>query len=311
MNRSLVRAAACTLAAAALILVLLAVPASSPSQAASFTFSGSNCTSFSWDASSNTLTCNSSSPGTFGCSISASPSASTTVTTAVTLTANCSDQAGSIAYTWTAAANAAGCPSIASGASQETLTAPGGTTTLSCGYNLSANDGATTATANKTVSYSSGGGGGGGGGSIQCAGFATTQVIDIKWGSAATATTSSFGANDAIVVRFTTSTPITTSIAKGYVKAAQFVDGDTGRTGTLSETYCDFSGGLPIPGSTLTSAFFNDVAPTIYFSLSTVKTGYPTLQPGKMYYFNIKNASCSSLSGTCNMSITLSKPSGT
>src|SRR5437773_6391196 len=141
MNRSLVRAAACTLAAAALILVLLAVPASSPSQAASFTFSGSNCTSFSWDASSNTLTCNSSSPGTFGCSISASPSASTTLTTAVTLTANCSNQAVSIAYTWTAAANAAGCPSIASGASQETLTAPGGTTTLSCGYNLSANDG--------------------------------------------------------------------------------------------------------------------------------------------------------------------------
>src|SRR5437879_5339984 len=163
MNRSLVRPAACALAAAAFTLVLLAVPASSPS-AQTITLSGFGCSgTVAWNSANNTLTCQTSG-GTFGCSISASPSASTTVTTPVTLTANCSNAAGSVTYTWTAGANVAACPTIASGASQEPLTAPGGTTALSCGYNLSANDGATTATTNKTVSYSTGGGGGGGGG---------------------------------------------------------------------------------------------------------------------------------------------------
>src|SRR5437667_8645110 len=120
MNRSLVRPAAHALAAAAFTLILLAVPASSPS-AQTITLSGFGCSgTVAWNSASNTLTCQTSG-GTFGCSIGALPSAPS-LTQAVTLTANCSNAASAnIAYTWTAGANAAGCPSIGSGASQEIL----------------------------------------------------------------------------------------------------------------------------------------------------------------------------------------------
>src|SRR6266446_3598790 len=161
MNRSLFRAAACTLAAVAATLALLAVPASSPSQAASFTFSDPNCSSFSFDGS--TLTCNTSG-GTFSCSISTSNSAPT-LATAVTLTANCSGAAGSVTYTWSGRqANGGGCPTTASTTSQASLAAATGSTAISCIYDLNASDGTTPVTPSKTVSYTTGGGGGGGGG---------------------------------------------------------------------------------------------------------------------------------------------------
>ena len=59
MNRSLFRATASTCAAAALTFTFLAVPASSPSQAASLTISDSNCDSFTLTgtAPNQTLNC--------------------------------------------------------------------------------------------------------------------------------------------------------------------------------------------------------------------------------------------------------------
>src|SRR5437867_365487 len=131
MNRSLVRPAACALAAATFTLILLAVPASSAS-AQTITLSGFGCSgTVAWNSSSNTLTCQTST-GTFGCSsISANPSAPA-LTQAVTLTANCSNNVGSIAYTWSASlANAGGCPSLASTAAQPILAVPTATSAVS------------------------------------------------------------------------------------------------------------------------------------------------------------------------------------
>src|SRR5439155_26008139 len=123
------------------------VPAISPSQAATFTFNNPNCSSFSFDPIANTLTCNSTSPPTFGCSITASPSAPT-LTQPVTLTATCSNAAtgGTVTYTWSNATNAGGCPAIALPAttSSAALVAPTATSAVNCTYNLSASDGTTT-----------------------------------------------------------------------------------------------------------------------------------------------------------------------
>ena len=344
MNRSLVRPAACALAAAAFTLTLLAVPASSPS-AQTITLSGFGCSgTVAWNSASNTLTCQTST-GTFGCSISATPSASTTVTTAVTLTANCSNAAGSIAYTWTAGANAAGCPSIASGASQEPLAAPGGTTALSCGYNLSANDGATTATTNKTVSYSTGGGGGGGGGggnvdTSACVALGlNAKVIVANWNGAQIDTglngVPSFGPNDALIVQFTTGSFTTSTLTGlGSISGVEFNGPTTPRAGALSASPCDFTGGMPkyswkskinATGQCATTVFSGVMGPSEGFSVATLTdlasqkslVCQTLLQANTTYYWNLTNFSPPPPIGSqqcnqsaCNMRITLSKPAG-
>src|SRR4030095_7577765 len=161
MIRSLVRPAAWALAAAALTIALLAVPASSPSQAASFTFSDSNCTSFTLvdnGGGNFTLSCQTTAPGTFSCSVGASVN-SPTVSQAVTLTATCQNATGGVSsYAWTAAGgNPAGCPAPVqqvANPSKADLAAPGGTTAISnCSYSVAAVDGAANnANANKLLS---------------------------------------------------------------------------------------------------------------------------------------------------------------
>ena len=315
MNRSLVRPAVSVLAAAAVTIALLAVPASTPSQAASFTLSDPNCSSFTWDSTSSTLTCNASGGGgggAFSCSIAASVG-SPTVSQAEVLTANCSNAAGTVTYTWSAAAgNAGGCPTgITQRASPNVadVPAPGGTTSLNCTYKLSANDSVTTVTPNKQLSYSTGGGGGGGGGGgpVSCTlpNGGQTRLIDAQWGSATTFNTSGFGPYDAVVIRFTTS-GATTATGKGYLRGVEFQSPITPRTGALSSVPCDFNGGLAKVGGGR-SAFANDSAPWLYFSLVATKSGMATLQPNTTYYFNMINVGCTS---SCDMQMYLQKPSG-
>jgi hypothetical protein len=339
MNRSLVRPAACALAAASITLLLLAVPASSPSQAATITINGLNC---SWDNVS-TLTCSSSTGGgTFGCSVGASPSAPA-LTQAVTLTANCSNAAGSIAYTWTASgANAAGCPSIASGAQQEALAAPNGTTALNCTYSLSANDTATTATTNKSLSYSTGGGGGGGGGggpvdTSACTALGlTAKVVVASWNGAQIDTVNGvgFGPNDALIVQFTTGSFTTsTTGGLGALSGVEFSGPTTPRAGALSTSPCDFTVGMAeyswkskisAPGQCNKTAFSGFTGPSVGFSVAALgdMTSSSTscqalLQPNTTYYWNLTNFTPAPPNGTqqcnqsaCNMRITLTKPVG-
>src|SRR5215472_489786 len=140
MIRSLVRPAACALAAAALTLALLAVPTSTPSQAASFSLNDSSCTSFTLTDNGGgnfTLNCVTGSPGQFSCSVSLS-TGSPTVSQNETLTASCSNATGAVTYNWSAAAgNPAGCLGIAqepANPNKADVAAPGGASALACSY---------------------------------------------------------------------------------------------------------------------------------------------------------------------------------
>ena len=105
---------------------------------------------------------------------------------------------------------------------------------------------------------------------------------------------------------------ITSATGKGYIQAVEFADPPSGRTAALSATPCDFTVGLPKVGGGTNAFGPNDNAPWAYFSLVASKSYASILQPSTTYYFNISNSPASTCqsSGSCNMQITLSKPSG-
>jgi hypothetical protein len=112
------------------------------------------------------------------------------------------------------------------------------------------------------------------------------------------------------VVRFTTSN-ITSAGGKGYIQAVEYQDSPSGRTAALSDQPCVFVG-LPKVGGGTNAFGPGDNAPWAYFSLVALKSGASTLQPSTTYYFNISNSAGSTCqsTGSCNMLITLNKPSG-
>ncbi len=341
MNRSLVRPAAHVLAAAAFTLILLAVPASSPS-AQTITLSGFGCSgTVAWNSSSNTLTCQTSG-GTFGCSIAASVS-SPTVSSAETLTANCSNNVGSVSYSWNLrSGSTAGCPTTTSTTNQASLSAPNGTTALNCTYDLFANDTATTVTPSKALSYSTGGGGGGGGGggtvdTSACIALGLTpKVIVANWAGAQIDTylsgNTSFGPNDAVIVQFTTGSFTTSTVTGlGVLSGVEFNGPTTARAGALSTSACDFTVGLPkyklnkngVPTQCANTAFSGFTSTSISFSvasqsdLTSSSSCQVLLQANTTYYLNLTNFSPPPPNGAqqcnqsaCNMRITLSKPVG-
>ena len=344
MNRSLVRPAAHALAAAAFTLILLAVPASSPS-AQTITLSGFGCSgTVAWNSSSNTLTCQTSG-GTFGCSIAASVS-SPTVSSAETLTANCSNNAGIISYAWSLrTGSTAGCPTTTSTTNQAILSAPNGTTALACTYDLSANDTATTVTPSKALSYSTGGGGGGGGGggpvdTSACVALGlNAKVIVANWNGAQidtfTSNSTSFGPNDALIIQFTTGSFTTSTLTGlGSISGVEFNGPTTPRAGALSASPCDFTGGMAkykwstknaATSQCATTVFSGVMGPSEGFSVATLTdlasqkslVCQTLLQPNTTYYWNLTNFSPPPPTGTqqcnqsaCNMRITLSKPAG-
>jgi len=120
MNRSLFRAAASTCAAAALTFTFLAVPASSPSQAASLTISDPNCDSFTLTGSAPNQTLN--------CIVSSVPVCTVTgpttgtINTANTMSASCSPAATT--WVWSSDVGS-GCNSMTTQSCQDTQTATG------------------------------------------------------------------------------------------------------------------------------------------------------------------------------------------
>jgi len=147
------------------------------------------------------------------------------------------------------------------------------------------------------------------------------KVVVVAWGSNTVVrppTSPNFGPNDALIVQFTTSS-VTTSSSKGNINAVEYQGATVGRAGALSASPCDFHVGLPKVGSG-SATVFNGWNPSISFSVSNPVTGVPTLQPNTPYYLNITNwvpappispstQNCSD--PTCNMQITLTKPTGT
>jgi hypothetical protein len=109
-----------------------------------------------------------------------------------------------------------------------------------------------------------------------------------------------FGPTDELIVSFTT--PAVGNAVVGNITIVEFGDPQTDRLACLSTTAGDMDNGIKKEAQ----------GPTFFFSVGTPTTlsGYPvpTLLVNTTYYLNIKNAPTSNTS--CNVKITLNKPSG-
>jgi hypothetical protein len=235
------------------------------------------------------------------CTLTSSPQ-SLSAAGNVTLTMTCTGGDAVTSVNWTGGAFGTGSSTSCSSPCQNT-TNISATTSFSATASNAAGNGPT-----KSVSVTVGGGGGGAVDTSACSALGLTpHVITMPWGVNALAYTvdsGGFGPNDAIVVKFTTSA-ITTSVKGGSFNAVEYADPLAPRNGSLSAIPCDFTNGMPLVGGNF-SVFANDTAPSSLFSL-TAKTGKALLSPSTTYYINIRNASCPS--GSCNMQITVNKPS--
>lgn len=142
----------------------------------------------------------------------------------------------------------------------------------------------------------------------KCAGYSSTVVIPMQWSASALYYSSGFAPDGALVAYFDTPaalpSPAPTS-GKGSIAAVQYGGRIEPRSGSLSASPCDFTGGI---GGT--NVFISQPGPTVYFTFGYTKSGIPDLQPGTRYYLNIHNdAGCAN--GSCDMRLTFSKPSGT
>jgi len=315
MNRSLVRAAACTLAAVGLTVLLLAVPASTPSEAASIVLNNCSSPQISGpDGSGNfTLTCGTGGGGggAFTCSPGLSRS-SPTVSQTETISANCTGGTTPYTYAWSGGGSG-GCPAVpaSSTSSSVTLAAPNGQSAIGpcSNYTLNANDSATGSYSGNAPSFSysvsTGGGGGGGGGSIVCDGMTTpagvtisnTATISNIWNASGLVTASGMGPNSALVVPFTTGAAqsgtgkgsFALSIGSSYVPIIT----------TLSASACDFGNGLQKKQGGTTKMNFT-------VGLASPILGTPNLAPNTPYFLNVQVAPPPGCS-TCNVQVEITK----
>jgi hypothetical protein len=142
-----------------------------------------------------------------------------------------------------------------------------------------------------------------------CSGFDNTRVMVMNWANPTRLLTSSyggFGANDAVVVQFTTGSVASNTLVT--LAAAEYGSTPSYRIATLSTTPCDFSRqpdwGANSEGNSVSLPFVVISGNTYGF--------YPKLKGNTTYYVNIKNgpnANCAA-NANCNMLIELSKPAG-
>ena len=137
-------------------------------------------------------------------------------------------------------------------------------------------------------------------------------MVPMGWVANGLYYSSGFVSNGALVAYFDTpaSNPSPApSSGKGSVVGIQYGGSIEPRTGSLSATACDFTGGIVVNG-THTNVFGMQDSPTVYFTFGYAKNGYPELAPGTRYYLNMYNSSGCSPS-ECDMRFTFAKPSGT
>jgi hypothetical protein len=270
-----------TLAALTLPFAFIPVPAA---YAATVIINDGNCASFSFDANSQTLTCNTgSAPPTgapSGCSLSASPTSLGVGGGNVALTANCSSGSPT-GYRWTGGNVVA---STTANSQNASITA---TTTFS----VTPYNGAGSATTQyATVSVATGENPPSTG-PISCSGFSSTKVLDISfppnggtskryytYNGIYSQGSAGWGPNDAIVVRFTA------PAADPYIGVALAATGGMiNRTVNLSTNSCEFS-------QTASSVYFTETS-DLSLSLASGPSQYVQFQlvPGQTYYMNLAN----------------------
>lgn len=140
--------------------------------------------------------------------------------------------------------------------------------------------------------------------SISCPGFPGTLVINQSWTNNGQVTTAASGgwpaANALVIVYKTPAAPVPPPTkGKGGMNLVEYQGPVVGRTGSLSMTPCDFTGG--INGK---AAFAGDTAPTVYWTFGYSSTQLAQLQPLTTYYLNVYNNGTCTVA-QCNMIVTL------
>jgi hypothetical protein len=312
----------------ALFSLALALAVPSVSNAATLTFTSPNCSDFTVTSNNGnvTLNCvpinNNGSGAPSNCSLSASTSSVPQGGGNVTLTASCSGGGAPTAYTWSGGNVAT---STTSGQQTVNVTA---TTTF---FVTPANASGSGNSAQTTVTVSTGGGDSSGGGNSQnlCPASGVTRLT-VPWGGQADTRSSgtAFGGSGILVVSFT----VPASAAYGFgslgaVSVSEFGDPPVYRQASLSTSQCDFRGVATGRGDRYTKDITGQSAfpmawavgntATASFTVTGQSALYPQLQPGKTYYFNIRNWSpfnnggdggSSCLRGSCNVIVHVSTP---
>lgn len=147
--------------------------------------------------------------------------------------------------------------------------------------------------------------------STTCAGFSKTLVMTMDWANPTrlfTENAGGFGANDALVIVFTTGS-VASSANLPHLSAAEWNSSASSRTAVLASTPCTWAAqstpGATVTGNSITGPF--TVASTNNYGY------YPILNKNTTYYWNIRNnapTNCYQNNDNCNMFIDLFKPGG-
>jgi len=253
-----------------------------------------------------------------GCTLTANPPSLPAGGGAVTVSASCTGGGAPTSYSWSGGSLTA----ITTTASQTTnITA---TTTFSVTPSNSAGAGNT---AQATVAVA---GGGGGGAQNFCGNYQNVIYLDVPWGGVADTRSSgqNFAPNGVLVAKITVPAGWANNPGSvGKVQAAEYGDPPTYRQASLSDSACDFRGVVtgqydqyfrdttgkqPYP---LQWAFGNTAVAE--FTVTGNALFRPQLQPGGVYYYNVRNwnpygnggtGSVSCAGSSCNAIILINTP---
>jgi hypothetical protein len=293
-----------------------------PAWAANITLSNSNCAGYELTGTppNQVLTCVTSTPPSVpgapsGCSLSASPSVLPVGGGSVLLTASCSGVDAPTSFAW----NGAGTQSSTTVASQSVSSVTASTSFSVTPSN--ANGAGNTASVFVTVQSPPPPVGQ----VLSCPGFANTKVIDAPippagtvvryftyssvFGSGGTTTSAGFGAQDAVILRFTM--PVGEPTLN--LSWTETGTGSTGqaspRTAVLSTAPCDWSGANAV--------YFNNVGQQGSVKLASVAVSRSRnllVTGGQLYYLSLsnfqngQNVCVDGPNGTCNLFITFENP---
>jgi hypothetical protein len=236
-----------------------------------------------------------------GCSITGAPTGNQAAGYMATLTMTCQTGGAATSWAWLGGG--------AQGLTTQTV-GPFAVNTTTTFTATASNAGGTSAPASVTITI-------GNSGTISCNGFPGGTLVEVMnyddpgGGASTTAytyNTGGFAANGALVVQFTTpAVPNPPTSKKGQIVVTEFSGPTADRSGSLSTTPCDFTGGIGGNG-----VFRGAPSVDIYFTLDYVNPSYPIeLQPSTTYYLNMYNTQGCSPGPYCDVKITLTRNPGT